>query len=123
MAGIRDFTFEKTRRELAWVFEGERVQPAGGPFEQAVHDTVNDLVLALEAGNSLPDRLHVFSGSGTAMARLGPPQGFQFYYLTRYPRLGAAVVCVAAEPVEGWRDWHFGFDPGSGKLFRYAPAY
>jgi hypothetical protein len=123
MAGIQDFVFEKDRRELAWAFEGERVQPAGGPYEQAVLDTVNDLVLALEAGNGLPERLHVFSGSGKEVASLGPPQGFQFYYLTRYPKLGAAVVCVAPEPVDGWRDWHFGFDRKSSKLFRHAPAH
>jgi hypothetical protein len=121
---IRDFVFDEKQHKLAWSCEGTRVEPAAKDFEQAMADPVHDLVLALEAApQGLPRRLHVFAAAGTEIATLDPPEGFQFYYLTPYEKLGVAVVCVTAEPVEGWRDWHFGLDPKTQKLFRHAPAY
>jgi hypothetical protein len=124
VSGIRDFVFDQKQHRLAWTCEGTRVEPDAKDVELAMADPVHDLIFALEsAAQGLPGRLHVFAAAGTEVAVLDPPEGFQFYYLTPYEKLGVAVVCVTAEPVEGWRDWHFGFDPKTRKLFRHAPAH
>ncbi len=120
---IQNFVFDKAQGTLQWTAAGKRVQVAAAGFEQAQADATNDCVLALEATATLPSRLHVFASSGAVLATLGAPQGFQFYYLTPYPQLGVAVVCVTSQPVEGFRDWHFGVDLKQGTLFRHAPAY
>jgi hypothetical protein len=95
-----------------------------GGLEQAMADTVNDRVLALQAAQGLPVQLKVFSATGQEVAVLPPPEGFRLYYLTPYRKLGVAVVCVTtAEPVDGWQDWHFGLDLARRRLFRHAPSY
>jgi hypothetical protein len=123
MSKIREFIFDQTRENLEWVYEGRRIQLAAKDFEQALVDTVYDLVFALKASNALPDRLHVFSALGKEIVTLDAPDGFQFYYLTPYSTLGVSVVCVTSEPIAGWNDWHFGFDLKTNKLFRYCRAY
>jgi hypothetical protein len=121
---ITHFSFDKAQQLLQWSHDGEQIRVSGSGLEQAQLDAFNDRVFALEESPTLPGRLHVFAATGKEIAVLNPPDGFQFYYLTPYPKLGMAVVCVAPEPVEGFRDWHFGFDPKKkGKLFRHAPAY
>jgi hypothetical protein len=123
---IQQLSLDETNGTLEWFFDGQRVRPTGYDFGAAFVDSVYDRVFALE--NSFPkrrhvySRLHVYSAEGKEIAVLGPPDEFQFYYLTSYSTVGVAVVCVAREPVDGWQDWHFGFDPKTKTLFRIAPA-
>jgi hypothetical protein len=123
MSKIREFIFDKTCENIEWVYEGRRIQLAAKDFEQALVDTINDLVFALKASNALPDRLHIFSALGKELVTLNAPDGFQFYYLTSSRELGVAVVCITSEPVAGWNDWQFGFDLKTNKLFRHSRAY
>jgi hypothetical protein len=120
---ISDFVFGKSQGSLQWVNGGRKVRILAAGLEQAQADTVNDRVLALQAAQGLPNRLKVFSATGQELADLPPPEGFQFYYLTPYSKLGVAVVCVTTEPVAGFRDWHFGLDLARRRLFRHAPSY
>jgi len=108
--------------KLSWKFSGDKVNVLQGEVAQALEDNQRNLVFAL-VGKSNDSFLNVFSASGERLTVVQPPSGFSFSYLTKHPEVGVAVVAGADEKVQGWFDWHFGYDESDKVVFRYCPAY
>jgi hypothetical protein len=122
---IQNFICDENLHILEWIYEGERIQLDAKDFDSAIVDNVNDRVFALEAGERLPTRLHIFSASGKEIVSLNPPDGYQFYYLGAYGEFGVSVVCITNVHLDEWGrgDSHFCFDPKTNNLFRVSLAY
>lgn len=123
VTSINSLVVEKSDGLIKWRLGMEPISISLKDIDQAILNKVSNIVLVLTGPNGLPDHLHVYSGDGVEVVKTVAPVGFQFYYLSEYTGLGASIVCVAETPIDGWRDWYFGFDLKSKKLFRHGPAY
>jgi len=106
-----------------WNYNNKKVVVPLEKIEQAEISDLTNSVYVLLKGDRLPSILKIFSETGHEIETTSAPEGFQFYYLTQHPDLGVSIVCVTSNPIEGWRDWHFGYDFNKRSLFRHCPAY
>lgn len=120
---INSLLVEKSEGLVEWRLGMEPISISLKDIDQAILNKASNIVLVLTGPSRLPDHLHVYSGGGLEIVKVIPPAGFRFYYLSEYAELGASIVCLTETPIDGWRDWHFGFDLKSKTLFRYGPAY
>lgn len=125
MTKILDLTLNDG--DIHWTINGKIILAKRSKYTQALADESKNLVFAL-ANNGKENEedinlLHVFAENGTLIASLGPPNGYNFSYLTKHPEVGVAVVAGTNEKIDGWYDWHFGFDLTKKSLFRHCPAY
>ena len=67
-----------------------------------------------------PDSLEVFDAEGHRRATIGPPEGFQFYYLTALPKGELSVVCLNVGAPDDWSDWHFRVDTTNLQLEKWG---
>jgi len=123
MTSVSEFLVEKNEGLIRWNLRKTPISIALRNIDQAMLDKINNTVFVLTGVNELPTYLHIYSSDGVEIMRTMAPVGFQFYYLSEYPKQGVSIVCVADNPVDGWRDWHFGFDFQKKELFRINPAY
>jgi hypothetical protein len=123
MPTIENFDVNKTEGILHWNFLSQQVSVAVKNIDQALADDVHKVIIVLSDADKLPKSLSVFSGDGEELFRITSSSELQFYYLSEHPELGVSVVCVFPDPVDGWRDWHFGIDFQKKELFRHCPAY
>ena len=115
--------YDQTNSELTWEYGGHKQSVLLKAIEQYALDEQLDCIFALSGNGPGQEKLYVIEAKSGDCKSVQPPSGFSFYYLTKHPKLGVSIVCVSDEPVEGWRDWHFSFDPGSIELKRAIPAY
>jgi hypothetical protein len=123
MPTIENFDVNKTEGMLHWIFLNRQVSVAIKNIDQALVDDVHKVIVVLSDADKLPKSLLVFSGDGEKLFKITSSSELQFYYLSEHPELGVSVVCVFPDPVDGWRDWHFGIDFQKKELFRHCPSY
>ncbi len=87
-----------------------------------VWNLTDAIVVLLSEAAATRDRLEVYGFDGSRLASIGPPSGFDFYYLSEHAQHGVSVVCVANAPINGWYDWHFRIDIDNGRVVRTSPA-
>lgn len=110
---------------LGWIFDRNPINISldGVNFIQADQERCLIFVLKNKDNENIPCKLNIFNEEGDIVAELNPPEGFKFYYLIPYPKLGVSVVCSTDNPINGWPDWHFGYDDQKRELYRHAPSY
>lgn len=108
---------------VRWKNRNEQIEVSNIGVFQADADQDKELVFLLVRKSCDDVFLKILSASGDCLAVLSPPIGFDFSYLSRHPDIGVAVVAGANQRVEGWFDWHFGYDEARKALFRHCPAY
>lgn len=107
----------------SWIFDGQLITTSESGNVQILADEIKDLVFTLADGVVEQNQLNVFSKHGVLIRSLEPPEGYRFSYLTHHPEVNIAVVASADTKVDGWYDWHFGYDETKKELFRHCPAY
>lgn len=91
------------------------------PLHHAMEAPIDLSVLVLTASVvGKPDTLEVFDAEGHRRAVIGPPVGFQFYYLTALPRGMISVVCLNVGETTDWSDWHFRVDTVNLQLEKWG---
>ncbi|WP_141215578.1 hypothetical protein [Hahella sp. CCB-MM4] len=123
MSDICGVVADKNKGTLTWKCRDQNISINLDGIDQAVADVKQNVVVVLTDVSTLPEILLVFSCDGKKLASFSPPDGFQFYYLSEHPELGASVVCVSSNSIDGWHDWHFGLDLKGHSLFRHCPSY
>lgn len=123
MTSISEFLIEKNEGLIRWNFRKSPISIPLKNIDQAIVDKINNTVFVLTGVNELPTDLYIYSDDGMEIMRKKAPIGFQFYYLSEYPKHGVSIVCVAEKPIEGWQDWHYGVDYQKKELFKIGPAY
>lgn len=123
MTEINEFIVNKEADTVEWRWRDDLILKSLPKIDQAMIDKKDGVIYVLFENENLPKSLVLFSSNGTELARLSPPQLFDFYYLTEYPELGVSVVCVSRVPVDGRSDWHFVFNKDKHSLERHCPAY
>jgi hypothetical protein len=107
---------------LSWKENGKKVSLNIAEASQAVGDNGRELVFVL-VGNDNDKTLEVYSSSGDQIATIYAPESFSFSYLIKHPEVGTAVVAGSNQKVDGWYDWHFGYDEKKNVIFRHCPSY
>ena len=92
-------------------------------MDQAIANEKQGYVLILLKGENLPEKLIVLDKSGKEVEAVTSIDGFNLYYLSSHPKTEVSIVCVSDKPVDGFTDWHFGFDMRSHKFIRLNRAY
>lgn len=123
MPDVSDVNYDENKSIITWKYDGHNQSLELKSVDQYELDQSNGFILVLTGTDSVPDSLYIIDAKDGSYRSLRPPSGFDFYYLTNHPQLGASVVCVSENPVEGWRDWHFSVEPGTNNLSRAIPAY
>lgn len=121
MANISDLKL--TSNGASWKDGAIEIEVSSAGASQLLADSKKGLIFILINMNETNKFLNIYSISGELLASLSPPSDFSFSYLTKHPDVGIAVVAGAKEKIDGWYDWHFGFDDLKKKLFRHCPAY
>lgn len=108
---------------LSWDLDGSRVKV---DFEDCVHAAVFSkthklvLVLIVDEGKDNPKYLLGFKPDGKKTFKVGPPEGYSFYYLASHLHHETAVVCCSNGH---GLDWYFSIDPKTGELGSLNRAY
>ncbi|MGQ7273726.1 hypothetical protein [Marinobacter sp. V034] len=123
MGDIKNLVSDSKKGKVSWRFKGELFSMEVEEIDQAIVDNKhNGIVILSGKNNNLPTRLTAVLSDGSSFD-LSCPKKFSFYYLSEHAEIGISVVCVSPDPVNGWRDWHFGIDYEKKELFRHCPAY
>lgn len=109
--------------KVEWLFDSDQLSLDAPDVVQVEIDDERKLIFVMSGGNSIPLELRVASIDGKSINLCVAPEGFSFSYLTHHPSLGVAVVASSNEKVEGWYDWHFGYDRAKAEFYRFCPAY
>jgi hypothetical protein len=110
--------------KIEWLLDAAQVSLNVPNILQAEMDGKQKSIFVLSGvADSIPLELRVVSIDGQGVDLCVVPEGFSFSYLTHHPSLGVAVVASANEKVDGWYDWHFGYDQNKAELYRFCPAY
>ncbi|MDC0669813.1 hypothetical protein [Nannocystis radixulma] len=101
---------------------GGRTHTLPGPAEQVLAWPGRPLIAVLLEPSAGPQRLLLLDVDGQTYARLGPPDGYDLYYLEPDSGRGVTAVCTTEPPVNGWRDWRFAISVERGELQRISPS-
>ncbi|WP_298450336.1 hypothetical protein [uncultured Marinobacter sp.] len=123
MLGTHRVTYDGDNSKITWEYNGSRQSIELKAANQYALDEQTGFIIVLTGAHVVPDNLYLISVEDGSCKSVQQPSGFAFYYLTNHSKLGVSVVCVSDDPVEGWRDWHFSFDPASNNLIRAIPAH
>ncbi|MBZ5712249.1 hypothetical protein [Nannocystis pusilla] len=99
-----------------------RTHKLPGPAEQVLEWPGRPLIAVLLASGVEPQRLLLLGPDGQIRGRLGPPAGFELYYLELDPHRGVTAVCTTDTPINGWSDWRFAVSPEIHTLQRFSPS-
>lgn len=102
---------------------GEHIEIVCPHVDQAIVSNKQKAIVILINKNGHPFILQTRKLDGTEIFQTTAPAPFRFYYLSKHPEVDISIVCVTEEPIEGWRDWHFGIDVKKKNIFRHCPAY
>ena len=120
---MSEVSYDEDQSIISWNYDGCKRSLKLKSVSQYALDERAGHIFALSVAGSVPEDLYLVDAKDGRYRSLRRPPGFVFYYLTSHPQLGVSIVCVSEELVEGWRDWHFSYDPVSNKLVRAIPAY
>lgn len=117
--------FEVSPGHICWIHNSKKVEIYDSNVVQALADEKKNNVIVLRKLSEKSDllELRVLEPEGNSIVDLKAPEKFTFSYLTLHPELGVAIVAGANEKVDGWYDWHFGFDKNAKSIFKHCPAY
>ncbi|WP_139811052.1 hypothetical protein [Pantoea cypripedii] len=107
---IEKFEIEKDNDNLRWFCNKTAILRAVSNLDQAMVDESRQLVFVLSGPQELPTELKILDEAGMEVFSCSPPQGSDFYYLTKTPARNVLIICVFDEKPEGWHDWHYSFD-------------
>lgn len=120
---IKNLLVDKGKDSLSWDFKGQHVEIMCPNVDQAIVSVKQKAIVALIAKNDIPILLKAFTLDGVEIFQAAAPSPFNFYYLSNHPEVDISVVCITENPIDGWRDWHFGIDVKKKEIFRHCPAY
>lgn len=115
--------FNLTDNDMCWYFGDESVQVSYPNVEQAIANKKQGYILVLLEGENLPEKLIVLDGTGKEIENIMSIDGFNLYYLSIHPKTEVSIVCVSDSPVDGFTDWHFGYNLKEHKFVRLNRAY
>lgn len=116
-------SLDRQKGTLSWIFDGQDITIDCPGVDQAIISDKQRAIITLAGEDNTPSVLIAFAFDGSEIFRASAPSPFNFYYLSNHPEVDVSVVCVTREPIDGWRDWHFGVDVKQKKIFRHCPAY
>lgn len=120
---IKKLLVDKDKGFVSWDSDSGHIEISCPTVDHAIVSDMRRMVFILSNKNNKPFLLQVFDFNGNEIYSSEAPKSFSFYYLSNHPDVDVSVVCVCDEPIDGWRDWHFGINLKEKKLYRHCPAY
>lgn len=120
---LNEVIIDKDKSLVTWKYNGKEYKQRLENLDQAMISEKLDCIFVLSSACPLPDELHILSFYGDEIAKLSPPKGSKFYYLTTDSNSGVFIVCTFDSKVNGWHDWHYSYNKDTKELVMESPAY
>ncbi len=115
--------FSLIGNDVCWYFGDKNIKVSYPNIEQAIANVRQGYILVLLKGDNLPEQLIVLDGRGKEIENITSIDDFNLYYLSKHPKATVSIVCVSDSPVDGFTDWHFGYNLKEHKFTRLNRAY